>query len=303
MTGQTCVSGACQCPSGKIVCSGSCVTPNACGGCGTITQTVGGACGTCGTYVCTADKTALTCNDPGTTNSCPTFCTGHPAPSGVAASDYQCLDFDKGSLPSSSVWAPVTAGSGTLSATTARFNSSPDSMVTTVTANEADSAALRWSNTGSTAISNVLVSMQIEPVTPAQVLPSSSDELDLISLDSTSTRTFLYYVENVNPTYNGLGLRWQIIGGAALGGNCVLGTTLNLNQWNSLQLNVVASGGALSITLNGASVSCPCCPSSYGFAGSNSVTVTVGAADFGLFQPSYFPWTSYFDNIQATIQR
>jgi chromate transport protein ChrA len=59
----------------------------------------------------------------------------------------------------------------------------------------------------------------------------------------------------------------------------------------------------ISITLNGASVSCPCCNASFGFGGSNSVTVTVGAATVGLFQPSYFPWTSYFDNIQATIRR
>ena len=178
-------------------------------------------------------------------------------------------------------------------------------MVTNVTANGADKAALQWSNTGAAAISNVLVSLQIDPVTAAQPLPSSSDELDLITLDSTSTRTYLYYVENSNlqSGYNGLGLRWQIIGGAAIGGNCVLGTTLNLNAWNSLQLNVVASGGGIQITLNGASVSCPCCNASYGFGGSNSVTVTVGAATFGLFQASYFPWTSYFDNIQATIKR
>jgi hypothetical protein len=246
----------------------------------------------------------VTCNDPGTTNSCPTWCSGQPAPSGVAASDYQCLDFDKG-LPSASVWAQDLAGSGTLSATTMRFNSSPNSMVTMVTANGADGAELAWSNTGATAISNVLVSMEIQPITPAEVLPSSSDELDIITLNATSVKVYLYYVENsdLQSGYNGLGLRWSIIGTAATGDNCLLGASPNLNQWNSLQLNVVANGGPMTIGLNGTNLTCSCCPSSFGLAGSDSVVVSVGTSTFGLFDSSYFPWTTYFDNVQATIRR
>lgn len=48
--------------------SDACV-PNACGGCGPLTGTVGAACGGCGKYVCSTDGSKLDCNDPGK-NAC-----------------------------------------------------------------------------------------------------------------------------------------------------------------------------------------------------------------------------------------
>ncbi len=62
--GVACVDGACGCPAGTVDCGGTCETPNACGGCGTLTGAAGDACGACGVLACNGSG-GLSCVDPG----------------------------------------------------------------------------------------------------------------------------------------------------------------------------------------------------------------------------------------------
>lgn len=55
--------------SDAVVDTGSCEPKNACGGCGTLSGTVGAHCGDCGKLKCSADATKLNCVDPGK-NAC-----------------------------------------------------------------------------------------------------------------------------------------------------------------------------------------------------------------------------------------
>jgi hypothetical protein len=297
VAGEQCVNGGCQCPSGTISCNGSCQTPNKCGGCGTITQTLGAACGTCGTYVCTADKTAATCNDPGTTNSCPTWCTSQPAPSGVAASDYQCVDFDNG-LPPTSVWSQTVSGAASMARSTAQFVSSPASLMTNITADGTGTAQLKWSSPVGASVTSVSVSIEIDPTASPQVVQPSSG-ITLIDISTALNDIYVYFVDesNIQSGYIGLGLNWGYFGSAAVQGDCLLGMTLSTGSWNQLQLTM-GGGSGISVTLNGAALTCSCCSSAV-IGGATSAQVTVGASG-----PTVtFAWPAYFDNIQATVRR
>ncbi|HLK35647.1 MAG TPA: hypothetical protein VKU41_02770, partial [Polyangiaceae bacterium] len=257
---------------------------NACSGCGALSATPGAACGTCGTYVCTTDKTAVTCNDPGTTNNCPTWCTSHPAPSGVAATDYACADFDKGVLPSG--WTQTKSGSASLSVSMARANSTPDSLLTSVTANSADVATLAFSPApGAASITSLSLSAEIDPVTAAQIVPTGSPGMDLLKISCGGNTVHLGYTEQgtdpsggSNP-YTGLYVYWVVVAGAAVAGMCPVTANLNLNVWNAVELDLdISNLGAISVIINGTTATSGC-------AASNS-TDTVATMTVGLNGPS-----------------
>ncbi|TVR02521.1 MAG: hypothetical protein EA398_07245 [Deltaproteobacteria bacterium] len=79
---QICGAGACACPSGRIECDGQCVTPNACGGCGNFSRTIGSECQNCGTWQCdgnggwTCAGQTSTQTDPANCGTCGNVCTG-----------------------------------------------------------------------------------------------------------------------------------------------------------------------------------------------------------------------------------
>lgn len=276
--------------------SDGCAT-NACGGCGALTASPGSACGTCGTYACGSDHSSVNCNDPGATNSCPTWCTQHPAPSGVAASDYQCVDFDNG-LPSGSVWASSISGGGSLARSTARASSAPASLFTAVTVSSgSDTATLTWNDVGSAAISSVSASMAVNPGAPVGIV--SSESMKLLCISTGLNDACLEYAEGDTsggtPAYNGLELSWFYNGAAAMTAFCRLGVDLSTNLWNSVKLGVTLGTGAISVMVNGTSPACPCC--SAAFSSDTVAKITLGPGS------STLAWTGYIDNVQATIAR
>ncbi|HLK36186.1 MAG TPA: hypothetical protein VKU41_05495 [Polyangiaceae bacterium] len=304
VTGETCVSSACKCPSGEIVCAGACVMPNICGGCGTISGTLGGTCGMCGTLVCSADKTSLTCNDPGTTNMCPTWCSSHPAPSSVAASDYACADFDHGTLPSG--WTATAPTSGSWSVTTARANSTPDSLLTSLVADTADSATLAFSPAaGASSITSLSFTAELDPVTAPQIVPTGSSGMDLMKISVGGNTVRLgYTVQGTDPSggsnpYTGLYVDWIVIAGAAVSGLCPVSASLNLNVWNTIELDLDLSNlGAITVVVNGVTATSGCNASN----GTDTVaTMTVGPASPN--NSNTFSWSGYWDNVQATVRR
>jgi hypothetical protein len=280
---------------------GAACTLNACQGCGVLAAAPNSKCGTCGTYVCSADKTSVTCNDPGTTNSCPTWCTTHPAPAGVVAADYQCVDFDNG-MPSASVWAPAMTGSGALSRSNARASSPSYSLSTSVNAGSSDSATLTFDDVGSTPIKSISVTAKLDPVSSVPVVPPSGD-IPLLCLDSGGNRTCLYYTVNgTDPSgadgYTGLYIYWVYVGGAAVAGQCPLSVTnLTSNLWNTVELDATLATGAITVLINGTSVAASCLAD---FSNDTVAKITVGPSTNS---SNAFGWVGYYDDIQVSVRR
>jgi hypothetical protein len=304
VTGQQCSGGACGCPGGQIVCGSVCQTANACGGCGTLSPGPNTKCGTCGTYVCSADKTSVSCNDPGTTNSCPTWCTSQAVPSGVATSDYQCVDFDNG-LPSSSTWPQTVNGSGALSRSTAAADSAPDSLAVSVGGSN-DNAAITWNDVGSTPIKSYSVIVAINPTT--SLVTGSGGNIQLLCVNTGSNSTCLYYTNggadgNQNSPFTGISAYSAYNGNSVIFGPCALSvTSLQANLWNTVEIDMtIGSGsGAISgtgkILINGTVANSACAGA---FMNSTTLNVVVGPEA----TEATFPWSGYFDNITVAVKR
>jgi hypothetical protein len=303
--GQQCVGASCQCPASQLNCSGICQSANACGGCGTLVATPGANCGTCGTYVCSADKTSVTCNDPGTTNSCPTWCTAQSVPSGVAASDYQCVDFDNG-MPSTSTWTQTVSGSAALARSTAAADSAPDSLAVSVTGGS-DNATLTWNDVGSTPVKSISVLFAINPM--SNFIHASGGNIDLACINTGSNSTCIYYTNNGtdangNTGFTGISAFSDYNGGSVSFGPCQLSTTnLNSNVWNTVEVDMTignASGGSTTgqgqILINGTVANSSCIGQ---FMNSTVANVVIGPAAVS----ATFGWSGYFDNITVAVKR
>jgi hypothetical protein len=306
VAGQQCASGNCQCPSGTLSCSGSCQTPNKCGGCGTLSTNPGAACGTCGTYVCSSDMTSVSCNDPGTTNSCPTWCSSHPAPSGVAASDYECVDFDNG-MPPTSTWSQTISGSGTLARSTAAADSSPDSLAVNVTGGS-DAATLSWMDMGSAPISAISVSFAINPTPNFNIHPSPGGNIDLACINTGSNQTCLYYTINGNDPlgnsgFTGIGGFSIYAGGEVIRGECPFSVTnFNANVWNTVEIDITTNttgADAVQMSLNGTVVTNSTnCGGQFG--SDTMATIVLGPA---AVNTPFFGWQGFLDNITVAVKR
>jgi len=300
--GQQCVNGSCACPSGTINCGGTCQTANKCGGCGTLAGAPGTACGTCGTYACNAAGTAVTCNDPGTTNSCPTWCSSQSAPSGIAASDYQCIDFDNG-LPPSSTWSPTLGNKGSLSRSTAAFDSSPASLSLGVSAisdsSMPDTATLSWNDVGSTSITSVTISAAIDPTTIISLGTSWTGAINLMCLTAGDNDVCLLYTYgnsfDFSSSYVGLYVEMVFSGGIGLAKDCPVSANLTTNIWNAVQLSATSAGN-VQVTVNGSTTTC----SGYNFDPGMTANVAVGLVTSG---GTAVPWGAYYDNVQTWVGR
>jgi hypothetical protein len=296
---------------GKYVCAAdkrsvTCSDPglNACNGCGTLAAAPGASCGTCGTYVCSANKSNVSCSDPGTTNSCPTWCTSHPAPSGVAASDYQCIDFDNG-FPASSTWVLFQRNNGTYSRSTARASSTPASLAMTVgdvsDPSKPDTAEWTWNNTGSAPIKSVNISMEISPATLLSLAPAWTGQIDLACFHSGSNFICLSYtygeVTSWSSSYVGLLLNVDYSGGIAFHNDCQVTKDLTRNIWNTVQITATWSTGALQVLVNGTNAVSNC---TAGFDPDTNASIWYGMDTSGGVS---VPYSMYYDNIQVTVRR
>jgi hypothetical protein len=286
---------------GKFACNGTtavkCNDPgtNACGGCGTLTATVGAACGTCGKYACTAAKTAVTCNDPGTTNSCPTWCSSQSPPSGVAASDFQCLDFDHG-LPSGSVWALATANAGTAKISTAAYDSAPNSLQTIANAGSLDQGTLTWTGGGPTPIKGFTVTAAINYTRQNGNYSTDEGSVSLIDILTGFSEVVLYH--------SGAGLAFAAGSGPTAGGvffcQCPIGVSeLTSSIWNTVSISADIASGNITTTIDGTTETCGC-----SFKQDTSITVQIGAnGDQDPTTAPTFGWSGYWDNVTVAVRR
>jgi hypothetical protein len=268
---------------------------NACGGCGTLSATPGAACGTCGKYACTSDKTAVTCNDPGTTNSCPTWCSSQSPPSGVAASDFQCLDFDHG-LPSQSVWALTTAKAGIAKISTAAYDSMPNSLQTIANAGSADQGTLTWNGAGATPIKGFTISAAINYTRQNGNYSTDEGEVSLIDIQTGFSEVGLYHT--------GSGLALAAGSGPTSGGvftcECPIGVAdLTSSIWNTVTITADTTSGNITTTIDGTSSTCAC-----SFKQDTSIQVEIGAnGNQDPTTPPTYGWSGYWDNVTVAVQR
>jgi hypothetical protein len=242
----------------------------------------------------------LKCNDPGVTNMCPTWCTTQPAPAGVLAADYQCLDFDNAMAPAAT-WPVTRTGTGALTRTNARASSPTYSLMSSVASASDDAATIAWNDVGATPITSISVSAAISPTTPGGVFPQSNGGADLLCLASGGNETCLEYTLNgtmSGSSFSGLYVFWSFVGGAAVAGQCALTvTTLTANIWNTVTLSIDVATHAIVATINGTTVTSNC---SGQIASDTVAKVTVGATTHSF---NNFPWAGYYDNVQATVRR
>jgi hypothetical protein len=109
-TGQQCVNGGCQCNATSCA-SGCCGVGGEC-----VPYGAGQNSGSCGTggSTCAPCLPGTVCNTSGQCVPPPTWCALQTIPSGVAVTDYQCIDFDTG-LPATNTWAQTQVQAGSLS--------------------------------------------------------------------------------------------------------------------------------------------------------------------------------------------
>ncbi len=276
---------------------------NACGGCGALSgdRPLNGTCGTCGTYVCSSDKLHVVCDDPGETNSCPTWCTGQAAPSGVLAADFQCVDFDRG-MPDAKTWKQTVSGSGVLERTGDAFSSAPYSLAANV-GGSSDTATIAWTSVGATPVKTVTASVAINPSYKYNWHTSDPILVDLLCIETGSNATCLSDVRNMadphgEPFSGGLAVYSDYSGGFLARGGCALTTSFfNDRVWNEATLEIDVDTREVTFTLNGAIVSSDSCLGY--FAPDTNIKVSIGASA----SSSVVGWTQYIDNITVAVTR
>lgn len=252
--------------------------------------------GCCGNSDC---ATGFNC----VSGSCVSWCGQQTRPSGVAASDYQCLDFENG-LPSTSVWSRETATSGAVSASTARAFTLPQSLLSSVTGTVGSVGRLSWSAVGSSGAKSATISAQIYP----SALPSNpaafDGQLDLMCFSDTNFEICLSYIYKgtIYPSgapqitnYTGLFLHYVLSGGAFLTYDCALSDAMNKNAWNSVVFTAVTPA---QVIVNGTNLNTAGCGG--GVAGSTAPTMSIGVRNDADLS---FGWTVYFDNVVASASR
>ena len=335
--GKHCAMGSCVCPSGTHDCGGTCSSNSSTASCGTTSCSMcsGPASGTgmpscngtsCGvsctgatpTYCMTTNTCVNTTNDANNCGTCamkctgatpvcsgsschppPTWCTSQSAPSGVAASDFQCVDFDTG-LPASSTWVQTQSTGGAFALSGNAFSSSPSSLSMSVPAAPDPShqgvATLAWTNVGGTNIGTITVSAMINPAGPL-VVPAWSGSVQVLCAKANIVNGLacLEYINEGSLTSK-LQIHWSVINsGGAAQGFCPLPASWMYNTWNSLQLTYVPGTGNSTVTLNGTTTTCA------GRSDSDtSATVTVGLQAFPVTNDGL---SAYYDNVLAYVSR
>ncbi|HKU36501.1 MAG TPA: hypothetical protein VJR89_00100 [Polyangiales bacterium] len=232
--------------------------------------------------------------------ACQTWCAQQTRPSGVAATDYACLDADA-TFPGA--WSVQRAGAGTLAASTTRARSAPASVAATVSSagstSAPDTARLSWSATGSTPITSLSVSAQISPAAVSGLL---SFDVDLMCLNLGDTTICLSYgnhtvVSGYQQTwdnYTGLYIHYMYSGpGAFLPQSCAVSGNLANNVWNAVTLTW-ADKAQITVAINGSSTT----PCTIGMEQD-----TVGVFQVGMDTHYGVDWSIYYDDVVASVKR
>jgi hypothetical protein len=230
------------------------------------------------------------------------WCTTQARPAGVAAADYQCLDFDNG-LPPTATWAPTLSGQGSRSITTARASSLPQSLITSLgsatSAGTPQRATLEWHNVGSTGVSSVSIAADLNPVNFAGVAPAWTGSINLLCASFGSGNTCFSYTRGADlsfaDAYTGYFIEHTYSGGPATRYQCQVTGNLVVNLWTRVELRLTRSPANIQVFIGGANAGQ--CSGSY--LDDTATDISFGMRSF----PEAQNWTVYYDNVVATVRR
>lgn len=228
------------------------------------------------------------------------WCGTRVRPSGVLASDYQCVDFDENTADVA-VWVPVTVGDGTLEWSAAKATSLPLSMRASVpqVADYASraTAAIQWSNVGAAPIESLSLSFAMNPEPVPTLIPQSTGDVSIACLELGEGEACLDYTVNRDPDgFTGLSVSWVFSGGPAVASSCEVTEDLDPDLWNDVVLTV-AQLGAIDVTINGVLATAEC----NGIFGPDTVALfTAGLAGH---QVTSFGYDVHYDNLVAFTRR
>jgi hypothetical protein len=234
-------------------------------------------------------------------------------PSGVAASDYQCLDFDEGPFPPAG-WTQAVVAPGTLSVTNARASSSPNSLNSScpLTMGVNGRATIDWTTTASgSAITSVSIAAAMSPVTPTFGL-GWPDFVNLMCVAFTNEWSFAClaytygnpYMRWQSTPYTGLFMRLQYqVDDQRFTNECPVTGAFSSNVWTNAELRVTTATGNIEAIINGTTSSCPNplmppAPASIPF-----VWLGSRAIDFRTAADGDVDWTTFFDNVVVAVRR
>ncbi len=223
-----------------------------------------------------------------------TWCDTQTPSAGVAATDFQCLDFETAVPPE--VWVPTVTGAATLSETSERAFSPTTSLRSFVPDAElfADRtvATRAWSSVGAAEVTGVRVAMQINPVGLNGVTPPWDGSIILACIEFGDGSACLHYTRS-DPS---LSLPWSFVGGPAFGGECVVNGSLDFDLWNAVEL-IVDSDDGVQVLIDGVEATVNCTAS---FGVDTAASVIIGLQSR---QATYDGWTVYFDDVVAETSR
>jgi hypothetical protein len=233
-------------------------------------------------------------------------------PSGVAASDYQCADFDQG-LPPGNVWAPTANAAGSLSITNTRASSLPNSLQTSAFAIDfSDDLVgmhfLGWSATGATPFTRASVAAAVNPTTAPGMTDPWSGSMCLLTVAFPSAQHASYacfaYTVNANvpwsTSYTGPLIYWVYFDDdQGDRDECQVTGSLPVNLWTNVEFRVSATTGLAEVTIGGTTSTCSRSPMIIPPAETAPV-IQVGSRS----SPTVTAlWTSYIDNVRASVWR
>ena len=241
-----------------------------------------------------------------TTGGAAAWCATQTIPTGVAAADYQCVDFDNG-LPPVATWPRTLTNSGTMQLTTARAASAPNSLVVTVpgadTFQTQATATATWNVTGADPITRVSLWASLSPPQIAGPTPDWTGYVSLLCASFGYGEACLLYTRGadvIDPSvaYTGYFLSLMYSGGPAYLNFCAVPSTgkMTPNTWTKVELRITkGSPSTVQVFFDGAeAVTCT----------STFSDDTVAKFTFGEEASYVMPgWTMHYDNIAAAVYR
>jgi hypothetical protein len=221
----------------------------------------------------------------------------------VAASEYQCVDFDSG-MPAS--WGATVSGGGSLSQSADRAYSPSYSLVMATPTSNKTAATIMWSDPGTSPVRSVSASALLAPVIAPAVTPPTYAALTLLCVKVGFNTTCLKYAVNAHifsssGVYTGVFVEWRYVGSFAVSGRCPLSVTnLATNVWNAVRLDVDVNTGGIGAQINGASAASSCTQT---YPSPDTVaSVTIGPS-VDMYADVAPAWTGYVDDIVAIVRR
>ncbi len=214
-----------------------------------------------------------------------TGCSAITKPTNVTSKDFQCLDFDDGTLGS---FASTASGGGNVESVTDLAFSTPRSVKVTIP-NAASRASLTWTAVGSTQVTSVSVKAKINPAALGTLMPEWKTEIPLLCVHLGSATDCLDYDGKVLLLY----LDYE--GDSAMALKCPVSGNLAAGLWNDVELRITPAKVA-ELLIGGALKTSSCAEM---HDADTSVTATVGLS--GAANTS--AWTVNYDDIVVAVTR